>query len=102
VDADDADLDPTDVTTTQQTQQAEGAGALVYARNHLGSVSETLTLTGKAVTHSAYGPYGETQTKGRADYRSDFRYAGMLYHAASGMYLTQFRAMIEHGAVGLA
>jgi RHS repeat-associated protein len=51
-----------------------------------------LTLTGKAVTHNAYGPYGETRTKGRADYRSDFRYAGMPYHAASGMYLTQFRA----------
>jgi RHS repeat-associated protein len=85
----DADDNPTDVTTAQQ---ANGSGAVVYAGNHLGSVSETLTPNGKVVTHSAYGPYGETQTKGRGDYRSDFRYAGMQYHAASGMYLTQFRA----------
>jgi hypothetical protein len=56
-------------------------------------VSETLTLNGKVVTHSTYSPYGETQTKWRGDYRSDFRYAGMQYHAASGMYLTQFRGL---------
>jgi RHS repeat-associated protein len=79
-------------TRRRPSRSSSGPGALVYAGNHLGSVSETLALNGKAVTHSAYGPYGETQTKGRADYRSDFRYAGMQYHAASGMYLTQFRA----------
>ncbi|MHA6853613.1 RHS repeat-associated core domain-containing protein, partial [Ralstonia pseudosolanacearum] len=40
-----------------------------------------------------YGPYGElVKSQGRAEYRADFGYAGMQYHAASGMYLTLFRA----------
>ncbi|MGC5859771.1 RHS repeat-associated core domain-containing protein, partial [Ralstonia pseudosolanacearum] len=74
-------------------QPAEIVGSIVYARNHLGSVTDTQTLNGRAVSHMEYGPYGEPiKSEGRTDYRSDFGYAGMQYHAASGMYLTQFRA----------
>ncbi|CAH0444760.1 hypothetical protein LMG9673_04456 [Ralstonia pseudosolanacearum] len=74
-------------------QPAETTGSLIYARNHLGSVTDTLTLNGRAVTHTEYGPYGElVKSQGRAEYRADFGYAGMQYHAASGMYLTLFRA----------
>ncbi|MHA6824544.1 RHS repeat-associated core domain-containing protein, partial [Ralstonia pseudosolanacearum] len=59
----------------------------------LGSVTDTLTPNGRAVTHTEYGPYGElVKSQGRAEYRADFGYAGMQYHAASGMYLTLFRA----------
>ncbi|WP_253760619.1 RHS repeat-associated core domain-containing protein [Ralstonia solanacearum] len=73
--------------------QTESIGSLIYARNHLGSVTDTLTPDGRAVTHTEYGPYGELlKSQGRAEYRSDFGYAGMQYHAASGMYLTLFRA----------
>ncbi|MHA6844620.1 RHS repeat-associated core domain-containing protein [Ralstonia syzygii] len=85
----DEDHDKDDVKTAQVT----GPGALVYARNHLGSVTDTIALNGRAVSHAEYGPYGESlKAKGRTEYRSDFRYAGMQYHAASGMYLTLFRA----------
>ncbi|OAI75332.1 hypothetical protein RSP799_23730 [Ralstonia solanacearum] len=74
-------------------QPAETTGSLIYARNHLGSVTDTLTPNGRAVTHTEYGPYGElVKSQGRAEYRADFGYAGMQYHAASGMYLTQYRA----------
>ncbi|CAH0444766.1 RHS repeat-associated core domain-containing protein [Ralstonia pseudosolanacearum] len=74
-------------------QPAETTGSLIYARNHLGSVTDTLTPNGRAVTHTEYGPYGElVKSQGRAEYRADFGYAGMQYHAASGMYLTLFRA----------
>ncbi|MGC5940078.1 RHS repeat-associated core domain-containing protein, partial [Ralstonia pseudosolanacearum] len=74
-------------------QPAETVGSIVYARNHLGSVTDTQTLNGRAVSHTEYGPYGEPiKSEGRSEYRSDFGYAGMQYHAASGMYLTQFRA----------
>ncbi|MFC0130803.1 RHS repeat-associated core domain-containing protein, partial [Ralstonia solanacearum] len=73
--------------------QTESTGSLIYARNHLGSVTDTQTPDGRAVTHTEYGPYGElVKSQGRAEYRSDFGYAGMQYHAASGMYLTLFRA----------
>ncbi len=73
--------------------QTESTGSLIYARNHLGSVTDTLTPDGRAVTHTEYGPYGElVKSQGRAEYRSDFGYAGMQYHAASGMYLMLFRA----------
>ncbi|MHA6824556.1 RHS repeat-associated core domain-containing protein, partial [Ralstonia pseudosolanacearum] len=74
-------------------QPAETTGSLIYTRNHLGSVTDTLTPNGRAVTHTEYGPYGElVKSQGRAEYRADFGYAGMQYHAASGMYLTLFRA----------
>nr|CUV15892.1 protein of unknown function [Ralstonia solanacearum] len=54
---------------------------------------DTLAPNGRAVTHTEYGPYGElVKSQGRAEYRADFGYAGMQYHAASGMYLTQYRA----------
>ncbi|MEX6584936.1 hypothetical protein AB6Q13_24165, partial [Ralstonia solanacearum] len=55
--------------------QTESTGSLIYARNHLGSVTDTLTPDGRAVAHTEYGPYGElVKSQGRAEYRSDFGY----------------------------
>ncbi|OAK89981.1 hypothetical protein AB851_17255 [Ralstonia pseudosolanacearum] len=88
-----ADEDGGDQDAGKSDQPAETVGSIVYARNHLGSVTDTQTLNGRAVSHTEYGPYGEPiKSEGRSEYRSDFGYAGMQYHAASGMYLTQFRA----------
>jgi YD repeat-containing protein len=49
----DEDHDKDDVKTVQQ---ATGSGALVYARNHLGSVTDTVALNGRAVSTTASGP----------------------------------------------
>ncbi len=92
-DGDEHDGRDQDGDDSKSAPQTESTGSLIYARNHLGSVTDTLTPDGRAVTHTEYGPYGElVKSQGRAEYRSDFGYAGMQYHAASGMYLTLFRA----------
>ncbi|WP_404943866.1 RHS repeat-associated core domain-containing protein (plasmid) [Ralstonia solanacearum P673] len=92
-DGDEHDGRDQDGNDGKSAPQTESTGSLIYARNHLGSVTDTLTPDGRAVAHTEYGPYGElVKSQGRAEYRSDFGYAGMQYHAASGMYLTLFRA----------
>ncbi|WP_425219464.1 RHS repeat-associated core domain-containing protein [Ralstonia solanacearum] len=92
-DGDEHDGRDQDGNDGKSAPQTESTGSLIYARNHLGSVTDTQTPDGRAVTHTEYGPYGElVKSQGRAEYRSDFGYAGMQYHAASGMYLTLFRA----------
>lgn len=70
-----------------------GAGTLLYyARDHLGSVRDVLVAqNGARVASYDYDPYGKpTQSAGRISV--DRRYAGMFYHQASGLYLTQYRA----------
>jgi len=48
-----------------------------------------LDAQGKSLGQSSYGPYGEPeQTQGKT---SDYRYAGMYYHASTGLYLTHYR-----------
>ncbi|MDR2031586.1 MAG: pilus assembly protein [Azoarcus sp.] len=65
-----------------------------YARDHLGSVRDVLDETGKNLARYDYAPYGEFI--GTPAQVPDFGYAGMHYHAASGLYLTLFRAYDPH------
>jgi len=67
-------------------------GLLYYAVDHLGSVRDVLAAQGgHSLGSYDYDPYGNpTQTTGPTS--SDFRYADMFYHHASGLYLTRHRA----------
>ena len=62
-----------------------------YTRDQLGSVREMLDATGTVRFRNDYDPYG-VATKIQGDLRSDFEYAGMYYHEASGLNLTLYRA----------
>ncbi len=67
---------------------------LYYGPDHLGSVRDVLAVhpaTPLEVTAYDYDPYG-TPIPPDAPPRTDFRYAGMFYHAASGLSLTLYRA----------
>jgi RHS repeat-associated protein len=61
-----------------------------YAKDHLGSVRDTLDETGANLARYDYGPYGNFL--GQPAQPPVFGYAGMRYHAPSGLYLTKFRA----------
>ena len=61
-----------------------------YAHDHLGSVRDVLDEKGQSIARFDYDPYGnlingQNQTP-------EFGYAGMHYHAPSGLYLTKYRA----------
>ncbi|GHU10333.1 hypothetical protein AGMMS50225_13530 [Betaproteobacteria bacterium] len=61
-----------------------------YAKDHLGSVRDVLTQTGTQIASYDYDPYGSLiNNPGTAP---EFGYAGMQYHAPSGLYLTKYRA----------
>ena len=65
-----------------------------YGPDQLGSardVSEISPLVSALGQAYDYDPYGNTITAPTGK-TIDFRYAGMLYHANSGLYLTQYRA----------
>ena len=59
-----------------------GAGRDVYATSPVFSMTQTYD----------YDPYGNATVTPATGPATDFRYAGMLYHADSGLYLTQYRA----------
>jgi RHS repeat-associated protein len=61
-----------------------------YAKDHLGSVRDVLDEQGKVRQRYDYDPYG--QLSGNPDVKPEIGYAGMRYHAASGLYLTKYRA----------
>jgi RHS repeat-associated protein len=70
--------------------EIKGSQSLYYTKDHLGSVMETTQASGKVVGSLDYGPYGEpVKAQGQLP---DFRYAGMLHHAPTGLYLTHYRA----------
>lgn len=85
-----------DVVSRRYFEEGEvwpaAGSALYYARDHLGSVRDVLVAqTGARVASYDYDPYGSpSRASGRVSVV--FRYAGMLYHQASGLYLTQYRA----------
>jgi RHS repeat-associated protein len=61
-----------------------------FTRDHLGSVREMTDGNGTIQARYDYDPYGRrTKISGSLD--ADFSYAGMYYHAASGLNLTYFR-----------
>jgi len=61
-----------------------------FTRDHLGSVREVTDSTGTMQARYDYDPYGR-QTQLFGTLVADFGYAGMYYHAISGLNLTLFR-----------
>jgi RHS repeat-associated protein len=61
-----------------------------YARDHLGSVRDVLDEKGNALARYDYDPYGNLTSN--SEKKPEFGYAGMHYHAPSGLYLTKYRA----------
>jgi RHS repeat-associated protein len=69
--------------------EVQGTTALYYVKDHLGSVTDVVNGQGRLIGQLDYGPYGEVEkAEGRLP---DMRYAGMLYHAPSGDYVTHYR-----------
>ena len=72
---------------------------LYYTKDHLGSIRDvlgTLPPVGELINLAGYdyGPYGERLDEGRRNARveANLGYAGMFFHARSGLYLTHYRA----------
>jgi RHS repeat-associated protein len=72
---------------------AASATQLYYGPNRLGSVRD-VAVGGSSAAPQAYDydPYGNPLQTIASGPLTDFRYAGMFYHADSGLYLTQYRA----------
>jgi RHS repeat-associated protein len=60
-----------------------------YARDHLGSVRDVLDEQGQVIARYDYSPYGKLINDPPTP--PEFGYAGMQYHAPSGLYLTKYR-----------
>jgi RHS repeat-associated protein len=60
-----------------------------YARDHLGSVRDVLDQAGNNLARYDYDPYGKLTNNPTTP--PEFGYAGMQYHAPSGLYLTLYR-----------
>jgi RHS repeat-associated protein len=61
-----------------------------YAKDHLGSIRDVLDEKGQALARYDYEPYGKLASG--PEKKPEFGYAGMHYHAPSGLYLTKYRA----------
>jgi RHS repeat-associated protein len=61
-----------------------------FARDHLGSVRDVLDEAGRKVAEYDYDPYGQLMNDPKS--APEFGFAGMQYHAPSGLYLTKYRA----------
>jgi RHS repeat-associated protein len=70
--------------------QANGNKKEYYARDHLGSIRDVLDEKGNSLARYDYDPYGNLINKPAK--QPEFGYAGMQYHAESGLYLTKYRA----------
>ncbi len=73
-----------------QGEQVSGTN-YYFTRDHLGSVREVTGTSGIILARYDYDPYGRMTAVSGA-YAVDFGYAGMYYHAASGLNLTLYRA----------
>jgi len=70
--------------------QAKGNKKEYYAKDYLGSIRDVLDEKGSPIARYDYDPYGNlTSDPAKAP---EFGYAGMHYHALSGLYLTKYRA----------
>jgi RHS repeat-associated protein len=65
--------------------------AYFYTFDHLGSIRELTDGTGTVRARYNYTPYGE-RTKLSGDLDATFGFTGYLYHSASGLNLTIYRA----------
>ncbi|MBS2037977.1 RHS repeat-associated core domain-containing protein, partial [bacterium] len=71
--------------------EVRGATKLYYATDHLGSIRELVDSAGTVQAEYAYSTYGErTKVSGNLD--SDWGYAGLWHHQASGLDLATYRA----------
>jgi RHS repeat-associated protein len=84
--------DATQLVTATYLRQGEmqGTTPLYYNRDQLGSPREVFNQAGAAVGTMRYGAYGRTVDSNGT--LPDKRYAGMLLHKESGLYLTWYRA----------
>jgi len=73
-----------------QGEQISGTNYF-FTTDHLGSVREMTDGSGTIQARYDYDPYGR-QTKVSGILDADFGYAGMYYHAPSGLNLTLYRA----------
>jgi RHS repeat-associated protein len=73
-----------------QGEQVSGTN-YYFTRDHLGSVREVTGTSGIILARYDYDPYGRMVPVSGA-FAMDFGYAGMYYHAASGLNLTLYRA----------
>jgi RHS repeat-associated protein len=82
---------PAGAITARYFSQGEinGTTSRYYATDHLGSVRALMDNTGSAKGTAIYHAYGKPTFTGEIP---TFAYAGMFYHGASGLYLTQYRA----------
>jgi RHS repeat-associated protein len=60
-----------------------------FARDHLGSVRDVRDEAGRRLASFDYDPYGNLMNEPPS--APEFGYAGMFYHAPSGLYLTKYR-----------
>jgi RHS repeat-associated protein len=82
---------PAGAITARYFSQGEinGTTSRYYATDHLSSVRELMDNTGSAKGTAIYHAFGKPTLTGEIP---TFAYAGMFYHQASGLYLTQYRA----------
>jgi RHS repeat-associated protein len=73
-----------------QGEQVSGTN-YYFTRDHLGSVREVTGTSGTMLARYDYDPYGR-MTVVSGSFNADFGYAGMYYHAPSGLNLTLYRA----------
>jgi RHS repeat-associated protein len=70
--------------------QMNGATALFYARDHLGSVREVANSAGSLQARYDYDPYGRRTLTAGAEV-ADFGFTGHFYHAQSKLHLAPYR-----------
>jgi RHS repeat-associated protein len=88
------------VTNVQRLYYPEGEviaaskASFYYGPDQLGSVRDVYAKSSafSMVQSYDYDPYGNPTTLPASGPLTDFRYAGLFYHTASGLYLTQYRA----------
>ncbi|MBX3167522.1 MAG: RHS repeat-associated core domain-containing protein, partial [Candidatus Eremiobacteraeota bacterium] len=71
--------------------EVRGSTKLYYAMDHLGSVRELVDSAGAVRAEYSYSTYGE-RNKEAGDLESEWGYAGLWHHQASGLDLATYRA----------
>ncbi|MFN8609169.1 MAG: RHS repeat-associated core domain-containing protein [Vulcanimicrobiota bacterium] len=71
--------------------EVRGATKLYYTFDHLGSIRELVDSAGTVQAEYSYSTYGE-RTKASGNLDSDWGYAGLWHHQASGLDLATYRA----------
>jgi RHS repeat-associated protein len=72
---------------------ATGDVATFYTEDHLGSIRDLRMGDGQVLASYDYDPYGNpSRVSKTGGIHADYRYAGLVNHAQSGLYLAHFRA----------